>query len=62
MPKCMNTDLILNRHRKQSSKLKFLDRPQNQIKIEGSEANGSGKKVLRVQLICKKMQKTKSSK
>ena len=44
MPKCMNTDLILNRDRKQSSTLTILDHPQNQIKIEGSEANGSDKK------------------
>ena len=44
MPKCMNTDLILNRDRKQSSTLTILDHPQNQIKIEGSEPNGSDKK------------------
>ena len=40
----MNTDLILNRDRKQSSTLTILDHPQNQIKIEGSEPNGSDKK------------------
>ena len=40
----MNTDLILNRERKQSSTLTILDNPQNQIKIEGSETNGSDKK------------------
>ena len=44
MPKDMNTDLILNRERKQSSTLKILDHPQNQIKIEGLEPNGSDKK------------------
>ena len=44
MPKCMNTDLILNRDRKQSSTLTILDHPQNQIKIEESETNGSDKK------------------
>ena len=44
MPKSMNTDLILNRDRKQSSTLTILDHPQNQIKIEGSEPNGSDKK------------------
>ena len=50
----MNTDLILNRDRKQSSTLTILDHPQNQIKIEGSEPNGSDKKVFRLQHICKK--------
>ena len=54
MPKCMNTNLILNRDRKQSSTLTILDHPQNQMKIEGSEPNGSEKKVLRLQNICKK--------
>ena len=54
MPKCMNTDLILNRDRKQSSTLTILDHPQNQIKIEGSEPNGSDKNVFRLQGICKK--------
>ena len=54
MPKCMNTDLILNRDRKQLSTLTILDHPQNQIKIEGSEPNGSDKKVFRLQHICKK--------
>ena len=44
MPKCMNTDLILTRDRKQSSTLTKLDHPQNQIKIEGLEPNGSDKK------------------
>ena len=37
MPKCMNTDLILNRNRKQSSTLTILDHPQNQIKTNGSD-------------------------
>ena len=50
----MNTDLILNRDRKQSSTLTILDHPQNQLKIEGSEPNGSDKKVFRLQHICKK--------
>ena len=44
MPKCMNTDLILNRDRKQSSTLTILDHPHYQLKIEGSETNGSDKK------------------
>ena len=57
MPKCMNTDLILNRDRKQSSTLTILDHPQNQIKIKGSETNGSDKKVFRLQHICKKKKK-----
>ena len=55
MPKCMNTDLILNRDRKQSSTLTILDHPQNQIKIEGSEPNGSERKVFRLQRFCKKI-------
>ena len=54
MPKCMNTDLILNRGRKQSSTLTILDHPHNRIKIEGSEPNGSDKKVFRLQHIRKK--------
>ena len=63
MPKCMNTDLILNRDQKQSSTLTILDQPQNQIKIEGSEPNGSDKKVFRLQHICKKkLQKARSLK
>ena len=37
----MNTDLILNRDRKQSSRLTILDHPQNQIKTERLEPNGS---------------------
>ena len=45
----MNTDLILNRDRKQSSTLTILDHPQNQIKIEGSEPNGSDKKIAKGQ-------------
>ena len=49
----MNTDLILNRDRKQSSTLTILGHPQNQIKIERSEPNGSDKKVFRFQNICK---------
>ena len=57
MPKCMNTVLILNRDRKQSSTLTILDHPQNQIKIEGSEPNGSDKKFFRLQHICKKKKK-----
>ena len=44
MPESMNTDLILNRDRKQSSTLTILDHPHYQIKIEGSEPNGSEKK------------------
>ena len=44
MPKCMNTDLILNRDRKQSSTLSVLDHPHYQLKIEGLEPNGSDKK------------------
>ena len=44
MPKCMNTDLILNRDRKQSSTLTILDHTHYQIKIEGAEPNGSDKK------------------
>ena len=54
MPKCMNTDLILYRDRKQSSTLTILDHPQNQKKIEGSEPIGSDKKVFRLQHNCKK--------
>ena len=50
----MNTDLILNRTRKQSSTLTILDHPQNQIKIEGLEPNGSDNKVFRLQHIRKK--------
>ena len=58
MPKCMNTDLILNRGRKQSCTLTILDHPHYQIKIEGSEPNGSDKKkVFRLQSICKKIAK-----
>ena len=44
MPKCMNTDLTLNRDRKQSSTLTISDHPHYQLKIEGSETNGSDKK------------------
>ena len=54
MPKSMNTDLILNQDRKQSSTITILDHPQNQKKIEESEPNGSDKKVFRLQHICKK--------
>ena len=53
----MNTDLILNRDRKQSSTLTILDHPHYQIKIEGSEPNGSDKKVFRLQHICKNIAK-----
>ena len=54
----MNTNLILNRDRKQSSTLTILDHPQNQIKIEGSEPNGSDKqKVFRLQHFAKKIAK-----
>ena len=63
MPKCMNTDLILNRDRKQSSTLTILDHPQNQIKIEGSEANGSDKKkFFDFNIFAKKLQKARSFK
>ena len=57
MPKYMNTDLILNRDRKQSSTLTILDHPHYQITIEGSETNGSDKKVFRLQHICKTIAK-----
>ena len=63
MPKCMNTDLILNRDRKQSSTLTILDHPQNQIKIEGSEPNGSDKKkFFDFKIVAKKLQKARSLK
>ena len=63
MPKCMNTDLILNRDRKQSSTLIILDHPQNQIKIEGSEPNGSDKKSFSTSTYLQnKMQKARSLK
>ena len=53
----MNTDLILNRDRKQSSTLTILDHPQNQIKIEESEPNGSDKKVFDFNIFAKKVAK-----
>ena len=63
MPKCMNTDLILNRDRKQSSTLTILDHPQNQLKIEGSEPNGSDKKSFSTSTYLeKKLQKARSFK
>ena len=48
----MNTDLILNRDRKQSSTLTILDLPQNQIKIEGS--NPMAKKFFDFNIFAKK--------
>ena len=63
MPKCMNTDLILNRDRKQSSTQTILDHPQNQIKIEGSEPNVSDKKSFSTSTyLQKKLQKARSLK
>ena len=59
----MNTDLILNRDRNQSSTLTILDHPQNQIKIEGLEPNGSDKKsFLTSRFLQKKLQKARSLK
>ena len=64
MPKCMNTDLIFNRDRKQSSTLTNLDHPHYQIKIEGSEPNGSDKKksFSTSKYLQKKLQKARSLK
>ena len=60
----MNTDLILNRDRKQSSTLTILDHPHYQIKIEGSEPNGSEKKkkFFDFNIFAKKLQKARSLK
>ena len=56
MPKCMNTDLILNRDRKQSSTLTILDHPHYQIKIEESEPNGSDKESFLTSKIAKRQE------
>ena len=59
----MNTNLILNRDRKQSSTLTILDHPHYQIKIEGSEPNGSDKKkFFDFNIFAKKLQKARSLK